>query len=455
MTNRTSRLAVSIPTASADGRFYGRYPFGNAPLLSGSLADISNATGVLANANAAADWLARSTEANVVWAMNFDSHYEVDQFRYQNISGLSVLSPTGAGTGVDWTADAPPGGGGSLLLTMPTGGNHDGNFWQRPMAALTRGQPVGGGIGNGKTSDDPGVGGLVTRYPWDSSVTSTGYNWRKGYYAHPATQSQYPQWPVGVSGVYDGSTFFLCMAIKIGATRWQPAPNQNPPGKLLFIDITGQTSSGEILVRSANNPDSGFAGSTGYTFARTMPYTMYTGQGSQPNSYLNSNQAAQSWTDGGTTEGGSPWATTCILDGNFSSGALSRAGNCWEFPSGDWTYLLWQVIVGQDNNPYYGTHLGQTSDTWPFHDQTINVWKCDRGENAWTPLSLKSDYAFTFGSAPQSGQNGPNGNWNAPGYDGITCHNYINGQVARVGWPVQYGQIIFSHGPIAAPQFFI
>lgn len=46
MAYRPSRLVVSIPTASSDGRFYGRYPLGNAPLaarLAGAAADAVSA----------------------------------------------------------------------------------------------------------------------------------------------------------------------------------------------------------------------------------------------------------------------------------------------------------------------------------------------------------------------------------------------------------------------------
>lgn len=49
MANRPSRLAVSIPTASPDGRFYGRYPHGNAPsgVFSGGAAASAAAAGAL------------------------------------------------------------------------------------------------------------------------------------------------------------------------------------------------------------------------------------------------------------------------------------------------------------------------------------------------------------------------------------------------------------------------
>ncbi len=49
MTNRPSRLVVSIQAASSDGRFYGRYPHGNAPIggLAGNAVSSVVATGTL------------------------------------------------------------------------------------------------------------------------------------------------------------------------------------------------------------------------------------------------------------------------------------------------------------------------------------------------------------------------------------------------------------------------
>jgi hypothetical protein len=58
MGNRPSRLVISIPTASGDGKYYGRYPNGNAPVGSVALAatpeDDSSASAALTTGSALA-----------------------------------------------------------------------------------------------------------------------------------------------------------------------------------------------------------------------------------------------------------------------------------------------------------------------------------------------------------------------------------------------------------------
>lgn len=442
MANRFSRVEVGIPSASYDGRYYGRYPHGDKPnnLLAANAASSSSATGSM-GADQIADWNARSTAPGVIWAHNFDGPVEVTQF--QNISG--AVDPTATGTGVNWVADGFAGGG-CLELVIPTGGTNDENYWQRPMSALLSGRPGGssggvGGTGNGRTVNDPAAGGTITKQTWDSSAGSEGYNWRKGYYAHPTTQSTFPQWPVGTSGVYDGSSFYFSLKVKIQSTRWTAG---NPAGKLLFIDLLGQTGHGEILTRSVNNPDSGF---TGWSFHQTNPYLVYTSQGNLANSIIMpayQGNPALGYPSSGPVENGA-YVSTCTVNNT------ATAGHCWEYPSGDWAELLFYVQVGQDNEAFEGDPV---LSHWSHFDQIIKVWKCDRGETAWTPIFDNSalPFAFTFYSNPQSGTNGPNGNWNAPGYNGISPSIYMNGVNAALSWYQRYTQMIFSQSMIAAPQ---
>jgi len=389
-----------------------------------------------------ADWLARSTASGVVWAHNFDNPVEVTQFR--NISG--AVDPVTGNTGVNWVADGFAGGG-CLELVIPTGGLNDENYWQRPMSALRAGRPGGanggvGGPGNGLLTDDLAAGGTITKQTWDSSAGNEAYNWRKGYYANAATQAAFPQWPAGTSGVYDGTAFYFSMKVKIGANRWHAG---NPAGKLLFIDLLGMTGHQEILTRSVNNPDTNF---TGWSFHQTNPFLVYTSQGELANSGLlptvQFNAGGSGYPTSGPVENGA-FVNTCTI--NNTAGL----GNCWEYPSDDWTTLLYYVQVGQDNQAF---EADPTLSHWSHFDQIIKVWKCDRGETAWTPIfdNSANPFAFTFFSAPQSGTNGPNGCWNAPGYNGISPSIYMNGVPAVLGWYQRYTQLIFSLQPIAAPQ---
>ncbi len=393
----------------------------------------------------ASDWAARSTASGVVWAHNFDNPVEVTQFR--NIGGF--VDPVTTGTGINWQADGFAGGG-CLEIVCPTSGTNDGNYWQRPMSALNAGMPGGtsggvGGTGNGRSVPDPANGGAVTLQTWDSSVGSEGYNWRKGYYTNAAIQATWPYWPTPAqTGVYDGTRFYFSLKVKIQSTRWTAG---NPAGKLLFIDLLGLTGQGEILVRSVNNPDSGFSG---YAFHDTNPFMVYTSQGNYANSGL---LPTIQFNPGG----GYPGAGTPIENGAYLStctvGNSANAGACFEYARSDWVELLFYVEAGQDNQSHSGDPI---LANWSFFDQIIKVWKCSRGETAWTSIfdNSANPFAFAF-SNPQSSGNGPNGSYNAPGYNGISPSIYNNGVNAVVGWYHRYTQMIFSsgNGPMpAAPQ---
>jgi len=385
-----------------------------------------------------ADWVARSTGSGVVWAHNFDSASEVNQFRE---TGGYGIDPTGTGSGNVSTVQWQPGGfagGGFLRISIPTGGTSNGQ-WSRPMSAINAGQPgTAGGAGNGKTTNDPAAGGAVSLHTWDSSQRSMAYNWRKGYYANPAVQAKYPGWPLATNtGVYDGTEFYLQFRVRISASRWHTG---NPPGKLLFIDVTDQESDlQELVFRSVNNPD----GIIGASWQGTNPLLMYTSRGSYANSIIDGNQDSNY---NGAIEPGGPYASSCTYTNAHNTGA------CWNYPSGDWATLLLHFVPGQDNSNYTGTPPSGAVSGWPYHDTTIEVWKCDPGETAYTKIFEKFNLAwFYYTDGQTSAPNGPNGMFHPPAFNEIGPSGYMNGVAAALGWTQDFTQIIFSHQFIPAP----
>jgi hypothetical protein len=388
-----------------------------------------------------ADWIARTGGPGVVWAHNFDAAAEVNQFRETSGYGMD---PTGTGSGKQSTVSWQPGGfagGGFLRIAVPTGGTTNGQ-WSRPMSAIRSGQPgANGGAGNGKTVDDSAAGGAVALNTWDSSVTSTAYNWRRGYYAHPAVQQKYPYWPqAGNTGIYDGSSFYLQFRVRISSSRWHAG---NPAGKLLFIDVVDQESDmQELVFRSVNNPDSGFTGTA--WGGGTNPLLMYTSRGSYPNSIIDGNQDSSY---DGAIEPGGPYASTCTYGNAHSSGA------CWNFPADNWTTLLLHFVPGQDNSNYTGNAPNAATSTWPYHDTTIEVWKCDPGETTYTKIFEKFNLAwFYYTDSQTSAPNGPNGMFQPPAFNEVAPSGYMNGVPATLGWTHDFTQFIFSQQFIPCPQ---
>src|SRR5205085_1990550 len=109
------------------------------------------------------------------------------------------------------------------------------------------------------------------------------YNWRGGYYGHPDYQAANPTW-AGLPNVWDGFDFYIQFAVKISASRWAPKNPYNPFGKLMFIDITGETGDGELVIQSSDQGQC--------YWHQTTPFRMYTSRGSDPNSFISDPQGA-------------------------------------------------------------------------------------------------------------------------------------------------------------------
>ena len=380
----------------------------------------STVTSICPRGDTMADWIARSTAPGVVWAHDFQSKSEVDQFRVASNGNGSFNDAADAfgSTLKHNTADgfASPG---CLEITVPTGGTANGGWW-RPMSAIRAND-------NGKTVDDLGSNGSLPRRAWNASDPNCNYKFRTGYYGNADVQAQYPTWKDSAgntqTNVWDGTDFYIQFAVKISASRWQPINPYNPYGKLMFIDVTGETSDGEIVIQSS---DAG----QGYWHS-TTPFRMYTSRGSDPNSFISNPQGAP---QGATIQPKSPWDTTCLIGSD-----TTLANKCWEWPADTWVTVLVHVIPGHNNaGSVYESDLSK----WPNHDFGLEVWVAQQGTFTYTKLFEKFDLAWYFAS-----------NYHPIGaYNSICPSAYMNNVNAIVGWFHRFDQIIFSKQMIPCPQ---
>lgn len=373
----------------------------------------TSASTACVNITAEEDWIARSTGAGVVWAHDFRSPSEVDQFRWQGGIGNVPDLAKSDGNCRHITTDGITGGG-CLEINIPTNGVSRAGWW-RPMSAIRAGD-------NGKLTDDPAVGGTLPRRAWKSSDTNQNYSFRTGYYGNSYYHDQYPTWQ-SQSNVWDGTDFYLQFRVKIPSSRWAPKNPYNPYGKLMFIDVTGETSDGEIVIQSSD------AGQQ-YWY-QTTPFRMYTSRGSMPNSFISDPQGAF---DGATIQPSSPWASTCII-----GSPTNLPNKCWEWPADEWVTLLVHVKPGLHNaNMGYESNL----KLWPNKDFGIEVWAARQGQLSYTKLFEKFDLAWYYASYLH-----PTGAFNS-----ICPSGYMNGISAIMGWYHRYDQIIFSQQFIPCPQ---
>jgi len=309
--------------------------------------------------SADADWNLRSTGPGVVWAHDFRSDSEVNAFRWQGSTGNAPSIANTDGNCRRITSDGITGTG-CLEINIPTGGTCASGWW-RPMSPFRKGD-------NGKTTDDPGANGTITPRAWNSANTTQTYDFRGGYYGHNDYHTA--SWQ-GHTNVWDGTDFYLQFRVKMPASRWQPTAPYNPYGKLVFIDITGETGDGEIVIQSS---DSGQQ-----YWSKTTPFRMYTSRGSNPNSMITSPQGGN---QGASIQPGSPYASTCTIGGN-----VKVAGACWEWPADEWVTILVHVIPGHQND---GVIYESDLSKWPHHDAGIEVWAARWGATK-IEITLKTE----------------------------------------------------------------
>jgi len=112
--------------------------------------------------DANSDWMTRSTGPGVVWAHDFSTDAEVNQFRYVGGRGNdpNATDPRTAYVRHN-PSDGIPGTGGACLEIYRPAGSTDPGAWWRPFSAIRAND-------NGKSTDDPGANGTVTPRAWDS-----------------------------------------------------------------------------------------------------------------------------------------------------------------------------------------------------------------------------------------------------------------------------------------------
>jgi hypothetical protein len=371
------------------------------------------------------DWTKRSTAPSVVWAHNFDSVAEVDQFRTTSFNDPGNT----LGTTVQWNSSDGFEGGGCVEITTPSGGHAVGGWW-RPMAAFAAGS-------NGRSSADLACNGTVKLRTWANPPSSTeNFNFRQGYYGHPTVQAAVTTWQ-GNTDPWDGSEFWLQFRVKMPASRWfgyngpSSSDTRNPFGKLLFIDCTASTHESEIVIQSA--------GADPQYFNSTYPFRMYTSSGSNPNSFLTTPQGAG---DGSSIQDGGPYETSCVIGGDTND-----VGDCWEWPRDpEWITVLVHVIPGRDNQATAQQALGN----WVNNDTVLEVWVARQSETSYSKVFENTALKWLYGD--RDGDANPY-EFHPAAFNSICPSAYMNNvnAINGQGWYQRYTQIIFSKDWIPCP----
>lgn len=421
----------------------------------------AQATTAAAGTSEAADFAKRAGGVSVIWAHNFASASEVNQFRYLNGQGQD---PAGAfSQDTTWDPADGYGGGGALVITVRSNiGDADSSWW-RPFGALGAGQPgPSGGVGNGLTTPDPAANGTVRRHAtaWNSSDTTAAYRWQTDMYGNPADMAANPYWneggangtapTSGPTNVWEGQDFWLQFDCKVSASRWTLG---NVSGKLAFINTMGLTGTQEILLRSIAPGD---PGNSPLNFSTTQGFVMYTSQGKEGNSVVLQNFQGIDYPAGKVIEGGptSPFTATCTIGNEHNPGA------CWEFPANQWFTLLIHVVPGRNNDTFSGN--GNLA-TWPNHDMLIEAWKWQTGDTDYVSIFQNDALAWDYWTSPQSGGSGQTHytagdtgvtTYLAPGFNGWQPSGYMNANqqpASPVGFQQRFRSNILSKDYIPPP----
>lgn len=383
-TSTYSIVSGSIPGMTLSGSVYSGTPTaaGTTPVT--FRADDGQSSSALA------DWLARSTGAGVVWAHNFDTVTEVNNFRWQGgIGNVPVLANSDGNT--RWVSNDGFAGGGCLELNIPSGGVCS-SGWQRPFSPLL-------GTGNGRGVDDPGNGGTITRRAWNPNNPGQAEAWQNGFYAAAANFASQ-----GGAAAFDGSDFYIQFRVKQSANR---ANGGNPPGKLAFLGRTQYTPNNEIVIQSNSG----------------LRYSMYTNFGARSNSSLYEPQ-----------DGGSGPYSSLQPGSQFAS-----PPTYWNWPLDEWVTVLIRVVCGRH------TAGDAPNVATGFKETGITVWVARAGATTYTKIWDKADYVITYGSGSDRLPWG----WNA-----FIPSGYMNGVAAAAGagWTQRFTQIVFSRSNIPCPQ---
>lgn len=390
---------------------------------------------------AQADWIARSTASGVIWAHDFQSAAEVDNFR---ITGAYAPNSWGGGndpTNLQNPSDCiynPNDGitGGCLQFTTPDGGDVESHgSWNRPFSPLLS-------PGNGLAFNDAALGGTLTRQTWNSSLAYMCGTWGKGYYVNTAydTTAGDRGWtsagtpgPNGfASDNIAGHDFYIQIRFKKSTNYFQSG---QPDGKLCMVLITGDgpvvgtgqpRTPNQELVLKAHPSGVGF---------------MYTNFGNRSNSWITGTQGG---VPSGSYQPGGVAAGTCF--------SQSDIPNCTHYDgTGWWTALLYMspgTCGGNGNDPIMS---GNTNN-----NTIVKAWFAAPGATSYTKWYDKSDLVWSYGSVNASGLPANAGDDPWPlGFNCLALNAFLNNQppISGQGDIVhRYAQVIFSRSTIACPQ---
>jgi hypothetical protein len=348
------------------------------------------------------DWLARANGQGVSWYQDFETQQEVDQFRWsagvQNDPG--DLSSDRAET-VRWRDDdgITPGHG-CLEIYRPAGSQDPSNWW-RQLSALVAGS-------NGRASDDPAVGGTLTRRTFTPTQGGTQTSsWDLGWYGHPDYHAANP-------GKFDGHEYYFQCRVKIDPERI--VGTNDDGGKLFYFTVTDSSNVRQEIVT--------VSGRQRGTPERNV-FDMYrSGDGSgldqSPDNDVSvtGNQPGSNFT-AGVGNG------VCRFDNNGG-----RLANCWSWPMGKWVTILYRVKAGK------GNVVNGDVET----NTEVEVWKAEEGETQYTRIFLNPNVQLPFQFLQ--------------GHNAVICSGYMNGQTFSHGFYQRYCQMIFSQQFIACPQAY-
>jgi hypothetical protein len=353
------------------------------------------------------DWLRRSTGSGVVWAHDFATAAEVNQFRWAGGYGNDPDATQQISRYVTWNPDdGIPGTAGRCLQILRPAGATDPGQWVRPFSALRAGD-------NGLSNADPGAGGQIAPLPFKPNEAGVTDRWINGGYANA---DYHTGGPGADDYTYDGTDFYLQMRAKISRSRWQGG-NQAFDGKFCVYQVTGKVSAFDLV---QHNTASGV-------------YKIYTAFGSPgPREFL---FIPQSSTPGyGTSyQPGGKYSKSCVYTGNAPGPDYyeGRKRSCWLYPADSWFTVLVHVIPG---------HV--TAEDWGTADWGIQIWVAPHGEKTYTLVYDVPNYQFFYYPA------GILRGWNA-----IILNSYFNHQNMPLAFTQSYTQIIFSQQFIECPQF--
>ncbi len=257
---------------------------------------------------AEADWQARIGQRGVLWHHDFRNQAEVDNFRASNnVSDPNDTVNTSRHPGsVVWHTSESITGGACLRITR-NAGTQDGKSWWRPLSPLQS-------PGNGKATNDPGIGGSIPAEAWNpvQGSSSALSGWTKGYYGVTDNHG---------TGDFDGQSYFLQVQIKMTADLY----GEPRGGKTFFFTTTQGANVAQQIYTPAVEYGAGSPQGTNVnflSFART---------GGVPISQD---------IPGGINQPGSDFG---VCDWSVA------AAGCWQY-SNQWDQMLFQIVPGISGN---------------------------------------------------------------------------------------------------------